>query len=448
MKNNFRGWNTVFGFTFRQLTKGPGFKFVTALVTLLILGASVLINVLAAKPEKSNIAELSLSPINKVFVLDNSGLQPTDYKEMNPFFSQEQYAHISFETITGQTREDVIKTAASDSTMTIAAIINTAPDSGYDIEIVIPAGSVITKDQAEILVGPMSAAFETNKLLQSGLTEEQLAAALKPVITSFADIGEDTNEITFVIKMIAPMIFGLMLYMMLIFHGQAISKSVSTEKTSKLVETLLTSVHPYALITGKVLAVSAMAILQFVTWLVAIFAGLYLGNTVAHSIYPGYESSVISVINFLKDNIGQTAFTLPAVVLTIVAFCIGFLFYCVIAGLTGCLVSKPEEAASTQAIFQFPVIISWLITYLSPMMGNETVTVVARYIPFTAPFCIPVDILTGTIGLGEGLITTLLLLLFTLIVIMLSGRIYKGLILYNGQKVSLKMIGNVIKANK
>lgn len=445
MKNNFRGWNTVFGFTFRQLTKGPGFKFVTALVALLILGASVLINVIAAKPEQSNMPERS--PIEKVLVLDNSGLQPTDYKEMNPFFSQEQYAHIVFETITGQTREDVIKTAASDSTVTIAAIINTT-DTGYDIEIVIPDGSVISKSQAEILIEPMSTAFETNKLLQSGLTEEQLAAALKPVITSFADIGEDTNEITFVIKMVAPMIFGLMLYMMLIFHGQAISKSVSTEKTSKLVETLLTSVHPYALITGKVLAVSAMAILQFVTWLVAIFAGLYLGNTVAHSIYPGYESSVISVINFLKDNIGETAFTLPAVILTIVAFCIGFLFYCVIAGLTGCLVSKPEEAASTQAIFQFPVIISWLITYLSPMLGNETVTVVTRYIPFTAPFCIPVDILTGTIGLGEGIITTLLLLLFTLIVIMLSGRIYKGLILYNGQKVSLRMIGNVIKANK
>ena len=66
MKNNFRGWNTVFGFTFRQLTKGPGFKFVTALVALLILGASVLINVIAAKPEQSNMPERS--PIEKVLV--------------------------------------------------------------------------------------------------------------------------------------------------------------------------------------------------------------------------------------------------------------------------------------------------------------------------------------------------------------------------------------------
>ncbi len=445
MKNKFRGWNTVFSFTFRQATKGLGFKVVTVLVTLIILAAAILINVFAAKPEGKNIPEIS--PIEKVCVLDNSGLQPTNYKDMNPNFSQEQFAHIEFETITDQTREEVIKTAAADSPKTIAAIITTK-DSGYNIEIVVPAGSDISKSQANVLVEPMTTAFETNKLLQSGLTEEQLTAALKPVITSYANIGEDINGIAFAIKMIAPMVFGLMLYMMLILYGQTISKSVSTEKTSKLMETLLTSVHPYALITGKVLAVSTMAILQFVTWLIAIFGGLYLGNAVAHSIYPEYQSTVITVLNFLKDNIGETAFTLPAIILTIIAFCIGFLFYCVIAGLAGCMVSKPEDVASTQGIFQFPVLISWLVTYLAPVIGNETVQIVTRYIPFTAPFCIPVDILTGTIGLVEGLITTLLLLAFTLIVIMLSGRIYKGLILYNGQKVSLKMIGNVIKANK
>lgn len=444
MKNKFRGWNTVFSFTFRQSTKGLGFKVVTALVTLIILGAAVLFNVLAAKPEENTIPEMS--PIRKVYVLDNSGLNPTNYKEMNPLFSREQYAHIDFETITGQTREDAIKTAASDSPETIAAIISTS-DSGFGIEIVIPDGSAIKKKQAEKLIEPMTGAFETNKLLQSGLTEEQLTAALKPVITSFADIGEDTNAIAFAIKMIAPMLFGLMLYMMLLLYAQNISKSVSTEKTSKLMETLLTSVHPYALIAGKVLAVSTMAILQFVTWLIAIFAGLYLGNSIAHSMYPEYESTVITIINFLKDNIGETAFTLPAVILTIIAFFIGFLFYCVIAGLAGCMVSKPEDVASTQGLFQFPIIISWLVCYLAPVIGNDTLQIVVRYIPFTAPFCIPVDILTGTIGLGKGIITTSLLLLFTLIVTMLSGRIYKGLLLYNGQKVNLKMIGNIIKTN-
>jgi ABC-2 type transport system permease protein len=269
-----------------------------------------------------------------------------------------------------------------------------------------------------------------------------------PVVTSFSDIGESTSMIAMVIKLVAPMLFGLMLYFMLLLHGQTISKSVSTEKTSRLVETLLTSVHPYALITGKVLAITSMAILQFVTWVVAAFVGLYGGNAIAHALYPEYENTVVTIINFVKDNIGETALTLPAVILAVIFFCVGFLFYCVIAGLAGCMVSRPEDVASTQSIFQFPVIISWLVCYFSSLVGNEGILAVARYIPFTAPFCVPVDLITGTIGLTQGIISLVVLSIFTVLIIMLSAKIYKGLILYTGEKISFKMIGNVLKAKQ
>ena len=241
------------------------------------------------------------------------------------------------------------------------------------------------------------------------------------------------------------MLFGLMLYFMLLLYGQTISKSVSTEKTSRLIETLLTSVHPYALITGKILAVASMAILQFMIWVLSIFAGLYGGNAIARIFYPDYQNSVIMVINFLKDNIGETAMTLPAVILAIIFFCVGFLFYCVLAGLAGCMVSKPEDVASTQSIFQFPVIISWLVCYIASAAGNNAILSVARYIPFTAPFCVPVDLITGTIGLVQGIISLVLLMIFTLLTIVLSSRIYKGLVLYTGEKVNLQLLRNVLK---
>jgi ABC-type Na+ efflux pump permease subunit len=443
MKNNFRGWYTVFRFTFRQATKGMAFKIVSGLVTFLIIGVIVLVNVLAAKPEDKD--KVTVSPVEKVMVLDQSGLAPTDYKALNPELSEAKFKDVQFETEAYQTREEAIKAAAAASDKTIAVIIS-SQESGYEIEAVVPDGSKITKKQAKALLGPMSTAFESNKLLQAGLSPEQLGSVLSPVVTSYNSIGNNDNEIVYVIKMIAPMLFGLMLYLMLLLYGQTISKSVSTEKTSKLMETLLTSVHPYALIAGKVLAITSMALIQFVGWIVAAVVGLYGGNAVAHAIYPEYQNSVLTVINFLKDNIGETAMSLPAVILAVIFFAVGFLFYCVIAGLAGCMVSKPEDAASTQAVFQFPVIISWLICYLSPVMGNEGVLSVARYIPFTAPFTVPVDLITGSIGLLQGVIALVLLFVFTLLVIMLSGRLYKGLILYTGQKVSFKMIGNVLKS--
>lgn len=445
MKDNFRGWTTVYGFTFRQSTKGIGFKLVTTLITLLIIAAFVLINIFVAKPDKED--KIENSPINKIFVLDQSGLQPTDFKTVNPQLNIEQFNKIEFVNSTDQTREEVINTALKDSKESIAIIITTSND-GYNLEAVIPPSSNIAKHEASSVLEMIRAGFETSKLMQSGLTIEQLTTLMKPIITSYSDVGENTSEIAFVIKIISPMIFSFILYMMLLLYGQTISKSVSTEKTSKLMETLLTSIHPYALITGKVLAVTSMAVLQFVTWLLAAVVGLYGGNAVAQSIYPEYQNSVITIINFVKDNIGETAMTLPAVILSILVFSVGFLFYCVIAGLTGCLVAKPEDVASTQGVFQLPVIISWLICYFAPYMGNEVVTKVVRYIPFTAPFSVPADLITGTIGLVEGLVSFGLLFIFCLLVIILSGRIYKGLILYNGQPVNLKMIGNVLKSNK
>lgn len=436
-KNQFKGWTDVYSFTFRQATKGMGFKVVTALVAIVIVAALILINILSAKPEK----EEGKSPITEVFILDESGLSPTDYKTLLTQMQQVSYLDINF------IESDDVLNAASQSGTSVGVIISSV-DSNYQIEAKIPDGSQITESDANELLTAMISCFESNKLMQAGLTNEQLMGAMMPVVSSYSEVGEDSNIAVYLIKVFAPMLFGLMLYFMLLIHGQTISKEVSTEKTSKLMETLLTSVHPYALITGKILAISSMAIMQFIIWIISIFVGLYGGNAVAHIIYPEYQNSVIQIIDFLKENIGETAFSIPAIILAIIIFCIGFLFYCVLAGLAGCMVTRPEDVASTQAVFQFPIVISWLICYLAPLMEKDGVMAVARYVPFTAPFCVPVELITGATGLLQGVISAVLLMVFSLLVIMCSARIYKGLVLYNGQKVNVKMLGNILRAKQ
>jgi ABC-type Na+ efflux pump permease subunit len=443
MKEKFRGWTTVFSFTFKQATKGKGYKAVSIGISLLLIGFIVLINILAAKPDEAK--ETKPSPIEQVLVLDQSGLEPIDFRALNPELSEDRFQNVSFLPAKSNNRKEVIQAAAAASPKAIAVIISSG-DAGYKLEAIIPDGSEITKKQANALLTVMTAAFETHKVLQAGISQEQLYSALTPVVTSYAEVGEDTNEIVFAVKLIVPMLFGLMLYFMLQFYGQTISKSVSTEKTSKLMETLLTSVHPYALVAGKVLAMTSMALLQFISWIVSVVIGLYGGNAIAHAIYPEYQNSVVAFIDLLKNNIGESAMTLPAILLAILFFSISFLFYAVIAGLAGCMVSKPEDAASTQSLFLFPIIIGWLVTYFPLLSGNKGLLNVAQYIPFTAPFCVPSNLITGTMGLLEGIIAFGLILLFTLLIIILSGRLYKGLILYNGQKVDLKLIGNILKS--
>ena len=441
MNNKFKGWRTVFGFTFRQATKGAGYKAVTGLVAIAIILIFILINILVAKPDN----DIKPSNIKSVFVLDNSGLEAINLKELNPQLSEARYKDIDFIYVKGKTREETINLAAEYGSHSIAVIIS-ARNAGYDIETVVPNNSELSDDDASELLPLIQTAFESGKLMQSGLSAEQLSILLKPVIPSYEEIGESKNFVVDIIKMIAPMLFGLIMYMMLLLYGQSISKSISTEKTSKLMETLLTSIHPYGLITGKVLAMTSMAVLQFLIWIVATVIGLYGGNAVASAIYPEYENTVITIINFLKDNIGESAMTFPAVILAIIIFCMGFLFYCVLAGLAGSMVSKPEEAANTQGLFVFPIVISWLFCYITPLTGNEGILRTLRLIPFTIPFSVPVDLITGVIGIGQGLLSLAILLAFSLLVIILSARLYKGLVLYTGQKLSLKILGNIIRA--
>lgn len=445
MRDNFKGWTSVYAFTFSQATKGVGFKLVTVLVALIIMGSFVAINLGVAKPDKDN--KNNPSPIKTVYVLDQSSLQPTNYKQAISQLEGKAFQHIEFIDAAEKSSDAVVKTAGANSSETIAVII-TAEESGYELKAIIPEGSNIKKKEAEALLSTMSSAFESNKLMQAGLSTEQLLAMLKPTVISYTEIGESTSQITRLVKLLAPMLFSFMMYFMLLLYGQTVSKSVSTEKTSKLMEVLLTSVHPYAMITGKVLAATSMALVQFASWIAAVFVGLYGGNAIAHGIYPEYENSAVTIINFLKDNIGETALSLPAVLLAVIFFCLGFLFYSILAAVAGCMVSKPEDVASTQAVFQIPVIISWLVCYVTPLLGYDSIIAVARYIPFTAPFTVPGDLITGTIGLAEGMLATALLMVFSLLTIMLAGRIYKGLVLYNGQKLSFKLIGNILRTDK
>lgn len=438
--NKFNGWKTVFGFTFKR-SGGKGYKFLTALIALLIVGILILVNVLVAKPEEKDKA----SRIKQVYVLDDSGLQATDFGLFMEQIDKVKFGKTSFDYVGKQTKEEALQTLDQGIKTGVLVVITTS-ESGYQLEGMIPSESIISEGEVIPLLESMKLCFESNKLQQAGLSKDQLVTIMTPVQASYQSVGEDTSEAVKVIKVIAPMIFGLLMYFMLLFYGQTVSKSVSTEKTSKLMETLLTSIHPYALITGKVLAISALAIIQFLSWVIATVVGLYGGNAIAQSIYPDYENIVVTIINFLRDNIGESALTLESVILAVAIFCIGFLFYCVIAGLAGCIVSKPEDVASAQGIFTFPVLISWLVCYFGALGDNTALITVSRYIPFTIPFGVPVDLLTGAIGIGQGILSLAVLFVFSFLIIMLAARLYKGLVLYNGQKMSFKKLGQIIRA--
>ncbi|MDE7327250.1 MAG: ABC transporter permease [Lachnospiraceae bacterium] len=441
-ESRFRGWKDVFFFTFRQMTKKTGYRAVTAVVALMLVAALVLVIVVTGKPDEKKVER---SDIRTVYVIDNP--YQVDYAQMFSLFGRESFLGIHFlsvpdyETALEYTRKDGGEVAC-----VIVAI--SYKDNTFYMEGILPENSSATKSETEDLLAAMSECFEYAKTSMVQLTAEQGMAVMMPVVTGDGKIGEDHSVGAMIIKMMAPMVFGLVLYMMLIFYGQDVSREISMEKVSKLTETLLTSVKPYAMITGKVLAVSLAGIIQFFIWIVCSLVGLFIGDAIAKSMYPGYQNVILQVLDYVRETFSTSAFSPVAILLAALIFIVGFLFYSVLAGMAGSLVSKPEDTAQVQNIFQFPIIISFFACYFGVLMEKEGLVLATRFIPFTIPFGMPCDLLTGTASILQGVVSLVILLAFAVLCIILSGRLYEGLILYNGQKMNLKKLVNVIRVKK
>jgi len=447
--NKFKGWKNVFSFNYKQNAGSKGYIAVTILVAVLVFAAAFLITFFSAKPkteEDGDGEQEELFIVKTAYVLDLANLGELKFTEWIPELSKAYYSELSMVQVSDLAVEEVYAKAAQEEEGLAVAVIIEEKENNINVTAAVPSTSkelsmTDGKEVADLVVK----AVEQARFAKSGLSELQFTQINKPVMISVADVGEETNVVVYLVKYLAPAIFGLVLYFLLLLYGQSINQSVSVEKTSKLVETLLTSLHPYALLTGKVFAIVATAMQQFFIWVAALVVGIVSGSMLAESMYPEMESGLTVAIEFMRDNIGESAFSPVAVVLALITFCFGFLFYCVLSGMAGSMVSRPEEAANTQSIFTLPIVVSWIVCYFGTLMEKESLLVVARNIPFTIPFCVPVDLLTGAIGIGQGLLSTAILLVFSLLIIMVSGRIYKGLVLYNGEKVSMKTVVGILK---
>lgn len=443
--NKFRGWKTVFSFTLKQHMGTKSYKAVTVIAGVIVFAIAVLLTVLAAKPDKEE-EKASFCKVQKVYVLDLAGIGEIPYTEWAAGLPEAAYYRgLAFESVSGISEEELQAMAAKEESGMALGVVLALEDGVIQVRALVPSTSGLELNDGQEIAALVAGFVETKRLNESGLSSYQIAQIAKQVSVNILDAGGENSVLAYLIQYLAPLIFGLVLYFLLLLYGQSISQEVSTEKTSKLMETLLTSLHPYALLTGKVFAIVTSAIAQFLIWVVCIAAGLFAGIQTSRMLFPGVESSISMMVGFLRDNVGESAFSPVAVVLAFVTFACGFLFYCVLSGMAGSMVTRPEEASSVQSVFTLPIVISWLVCYMGVLLEKENVMVIARNIPFTIPFCIPVELLTGTVGIVQGIISTVILLVFSLLFIMLSARIYRGLVLYNGQKMSFKMIASVIR---
>ncbi len=453
----FAGWTNVFSFTFVQTAKGK-FKKTTLIMTAIAFAIAMLISIIMALVQKQSVN--SCLPIEKVFVINDSNLTGLDYSIIEEI--GEKYPEVSFveceEEVENLVATGTLGTLGTDPTPDSGTLgTDPAPDSdakenamgpadvivqilkseeGYEVKLVTPPDSEISRSQGEEFLDDFSGVINNAKIKASGIEEEKLEIVMSYVSVNKMLAGDSEKSVgQEVMESILPMILSIILYLVILIYGINMGNAVSVEKTSKLMEMMLTFTRPYALIFGKITALVSSAVVQMLSIVFGFATGFFLGDFVADNfVYSGYDNYVIEVIRIIQATNSMGAFSVVSIVLFMLTLIASILFYCMLAATTGSFANKTEDVANYMSYFQLLAVAGYLISLFLPMKGIGWVNSILRIIPFTSAFVLPSDILLGKITQLSGLLYFMLLLGFSVVVSLVAGKIYMNQIFFRGKK--------------
>ena len=260
--------------------------------------------------------------------------------------------------------------------------------------------------------------YKQQYLIDKGLTPEEIAESESFYVNVTEEVlgkdGEQNYWYTYVLVFVV--------YFLIIFYGQMIATSVTTEKSNRAIEILVTSVNSNSLICGKVLAGAIAGVLQ---------AGIILGS--------GFIS-----YNFVSDAWGgmlDFLFDIPADVMIIYAVfaILSYLLYAFIFGMLGALVSKTEDISKSSS----PVLMIYIVSFMVAIFGmtsnsNSIVMKVASYIPFTSGNAMFVRVAMGSVPTWEVIISGVILAASCVIAGILAAKIFRYGTLHYGNPIKLK----------
>ena len=221
---------------------------------------------------------------------------------------------------------------------------------------------------------------------------------------------------------------GIILYMAILLYGINVMSSVLEEKTTKIIEVLVSSLRPFQLMLGKVLGVGAVSIFQFLIW--AASARLLISQR-RHLLGErglGEGSQVFQ----LPHVSGATA------AVFIAYFLGGFLLYSSMFAAVGAMSSNEQEARQAQQPVTMLLIASFISMFAMLNDPGSTLSVTLSMIPFSSPIAMPVRWAAGNLPFREVALSLGILFVSIMAVTWVAARIYRVGILMTGKRPNLK----------
>ncbi len=232
-------------------------------------------------------------------------------------------------------------------------------------------------------------------------------------------------------------VMSIVLFIVIAVYGVNVMSSVLEEKTTRIVEVLVSSLRPFELMLGKVVGVGAVSIFQFVIW--GLGGRLVLSQRAA------------LVGNLSPGDVGrEAAFQLPPVPAATVAvfltyFLGGFFLYSAMFAAVGAMSSNEQEARQAQQPVVFLLMIAYLSVFALANNPGSMYAVVLSLVPFTSPIAMPVRWAAGSVGLNELVGSLVLLGAGIGVVTWIAARIYRVGILMTGKRPNLRELARWVR---
>lgn len=266
------------------------------------------------------------------------------------------------------------------------------------------------------------------------LAEQNLApAAIAKVLNPDVKINLETVNKNGAASVIYTFVLIYALYMAITFYGSHVMNSVVTEKTSRAMEVLATSVKPNALLFGKIISTSLAGLIQ-----------------IAAIIIEAFICVKISSANNPSFPVNQIISNIPTQILVymLIFFLLGFLIYSFLYGAFASTVSKIDELSSAVMPVQIIIIFTFFVTMSAINSGNADTpfNVFLSYFPFTAPMMMFTRAIISNVSTLEIILSILVLIVSTYFIGWLSARIYRvGILMYGEKPNFIKLMGAIFK---
>jgi ABC-2 type transport system permease protein len=388
------------------------------------------------------LSQLNNDKIRFISVLDESGLF------LNQF---ENNDNLKFQMLEGMTLEQAKQNAQESEVYGLLYIPQTESIDELAERITFyseDSPSLLVMDNIEDII---QAKANSIKLSESGIDAELIKSLRVNIDTQLETFGgKETSKLGSGLKLIFGGAAGYLLFMFIIIYGNMIMRSVIEEKTSRIIEVIISSVKPRKLLLGKIFGTSLAGVTQFLAWVILIGVLSFVVSSIFGidiSTAPSQQQEMMQQLQQTGGMQGTVTevmnelYNLPIVnlvVMFLLFFIGGYLLYASMYAAIGAAVDSETDTQQFMLPMLLPLILGVYVGFFTVIEDpHGTVSQVFSFIPFTSPVVMLMRIPFG-VPIWQQILSVVILFATFMGTVWVAAKIYRVGILMYGKKPSYK----------